>query len=60
MAHAVYEEQYKTMKERAEAQKTTIASLEEQVHALMERATAITKKASVAINWRKIKEILIF
>ena len=50
MAHAVYEEQYKTMKERAEAQKTTIASLEEQVHALMERATAITEKASVAIN----------
>ena len=50
LAHAVYEEQYQSMKEKAETQKSTIAALEEQIHELMERANAISEKASVAIN----------
>jgi len=41
------------MKEKAEQQQGIIAALEEQVTALMERANAISEKASVAINWRK-------
>ena len=49
-ADEAHEHAHQSMKEKAEQQQGVIAALEEQVKDLLERANAISEKASVAIN----------